>query len=901
MKKELPKAYEPREYEDKIYKKWEESGYFNPDKLKLSKDAKPHTIMMPPPNVTGVLHLGHALENALMDIMIRYQRMRGKKTLLLPGTDHAAVATQAKVEKELIKKGIKNPRQELGREKLLEEIRKYAENSKSTIIEQIKKMGTSCDWSRTAYTFDEERTKAVNEVFTRMYKDGLIEKDYRVINWSVKGQSTCSDDEIVYVERQAAFYTFKYSKDFPFYISTTRPETKLGDTAVAVNPQDKRYKKFIGKEYPVVGFGGSVDLKIKIIADENVDPAFGTGALGVTPAHSSIDFDIYMRQKAMGEKIKIIQVIDQDGKMTANAGSAFASLNVIEAREKLVQWLKENSLLEKEENITQNVGTSDRFGDIIESLPMKQWFINVNKKIPGKNKSLKDLMREAVTVGHNNNPKQKVKITPERFEKIYLNWIDNLRDWCISRQIWWGHRIPVWYKREEIYVGAEPPKGDGWEQDPDTLDTWFSSGLWTFSTLGWPAKTEDFKTYHPTSWMQMGYEILFFWMARMILMSTYALDDIPFKNVYIHGMLRDKDGQKFSKSLGTGVDPIEVCEKYGTDALRLSLILGISPGNDSKFYEEKVEGARNLVNKLWNVSRFILSSVDIDKIKNDNNELPLPNTIWDDWIICNFNSMLSLITEDIDNYRFSQAGESLREFTRDYLANWYLEITKFEKNKGKNKDEILIYLLKNLLKLWHPFMPFVTEAIWKEIERESLLMIRKWPEYQQHEAKNNLDKNLDKPLFQGGNVEIIKNIIISIRNARAENKVDTKKKIKAVIYAGNKKKLIKSQARLIKSLRTGIKDLEIKENGPKIKDAIYISAGEVDIYLIGAIDKKKEKSRIEKEIKNLENLIKNTENKLKNKEFAAKAPKEIVGREKENLKIRKGELKKLGDKIKELK
>ncbi|MEI6596643.1 MAG: valine--tRNA ligase, partial [bacterium] len=669
--KELPKTYNPADYEDAIYEKWEKSGFFNPNNLK----GEPYSIMMPPPNVTGVLHLGHALENSLMDIMARYQRMNGKKVLLLPGTDHAAVATQAKVEKILVEQGIKNPRQELGREKLLEKIREYAEESKAIILKQIRKMGTSCDWSRLAYTFDEERSRAVNEVFIKMYNDGLIYRGNRVVNWSTKGQSTCSDDELVHVERPAKLYTFKYAKNFPIAVATTRPETKLGDTAVAVNPNDKRYKKYIGQIF-TVDVGAAKSLEIKIIADENVEMKFGTGAVGVTPAHSMVDFEIYEKQKAKGDLINLIQVIDQNGKMAEAAGKAYVGLPVLEAREKFVGWLKKEELLEKEEDIIQNVGTSDRFSDAIEVLPMTQWFIDVNKKISGKNKSLKDLMREAVTVGHNGDKEQKVKITPERFEKVYLNWINNLRDWCISRQIWWGHRIPVWYRPKadqprasndiEIYVGVEAPAGKDWIQDEDTLDTWFSSGLWTFSTLGWPEKKWQ-QNFHPTSWMQMGYEILFFWMARMILMSTYALDQIPFKDVYIHGMLRNELGNKFSKSSGNNIDPLEVIAKFSTDALRLSVIGGIAPGNDSKFYEEKVEGARNMVNKLWNISRYILPNTEKGEIDFKADKL----TIVEDWILTKLQALIKEVTDDLNNYNFSQAGEKLRGFTRDDLADWY--------------------------------------------------------------------------------------------------------------------------------------------------------------------------------------------------------------------------------------
>ncbi|MEK7615411.1 MAG: valine--tRNA ligase, partial [Patescibacteria group bacterium] len=727
-RKDIPKAYEAKAYEDEIYAAWEKSGFFNPDNL----TGEPYTIMMPPPNVTGVLHLGHALENALMDTMARFQRMRGKRVLLVPGTDHAALPTQAKVEKLLMEEGVENPRREFGREKLVEKIRAFAEQSKATILSQVKKMGTSCDWSRLAYTFDETRNKAVNELFARMYNDGLIYRGYRVVNWSVKGQSTCSDDEVVYIEREAKLYTFKYAKDFPIAISSTRPETKLGDSAVAVHPSDERYQKFIGQTF-VVDVGAAKPLEIKIIADENVDPSFGTGALGVTTAHSPIDFAMYEKQKAKNDPIGIIPVIGTDGKMTAEAGG-YAGLSVEDAREKFVVWLKEQGLLEKEEDIVQSIGTSDRYGDIIESLPMTQWWLDMNKVIPGQGKTLRDLMREAVTTGLNGDATKCVSIVPEREVKLYLDRVNNLHDWCLSRQIWWGHRIPVWYRdsvvageakqSQEMYVGATPPEGDGWQQDPDTLDTWFSSGSWTFSTLGWPEKTKDLETFHPTNWIQMGYEIRYLWLMRMILMSAYALGEIPFKDAYIHGILRDQQGKKFSKSSGNGIDPIEVIDQYGCDALRISLLIGISPGNDSRYYTEKIESGRNFTNKLWNIARFVLTQTE--------NVTPgdaAPATLADEWILNRLAQVTHRVTEQLENYEFSQAGELLRDFTWSDFADWYLEIAKVQRESAhkENTERILLHVLKTLLKLWHPFMPFVTEVIWKEMGTDGMLLIESWP------------------------------------------------------------------------------------------------------------------------------------------------------------------------------
>lgn len=889
--KEIPKAYDPGQFEDAIYKSWEESGFFNPDNL----EGEPYSIMMPPPNVTGVLHLGHALENSLMDTMVRYQRMRGKKAVLVPGTDHAAIATQAKVEKMLQEQGIKNPRAELGREGLLAKVREYSENSKATILKQIRKMGTSCDWSRLAYTFDEKRSRAVNEVFVKMYNDGLIYRGHRVINWSVKGQSTCSDDELIYVDREAKLYTFKYAADFPITIATTRPETKLGDTAVAVNPTDERYRQYIGQTF-MVSVGAEKPLAIKIIADDNVEKDFGTGALGVTPAHSAVDYEMYVKQKALGAPIEMIQVIDEQGKMMESAGPAYAGLSVAEAREKFVAWLDDQGLLEKTEDISQSVGTSDRFGDVVEALPKTQWFIDMNRVIPARGKSLKDLLREAVTTGHGGDETQKVKISPDRYENIYLNWLDGLRDWCISRQIWWGHRIPVWYKGEETYCGHEAPTGEGWAQDEDTLDTWFSSGMWTFSTLGYPStfaeasadkgrdanKLSDLETFYPTSWMQMGYEIFYLWMVRMIMMSTYALDKIPFKNVYIHGILRDEHGKKFSKSSGNNIDPLEVIAEYGTDALRLSVMTGIAPGNDSKYYVEKVEAGRNLVNKLWNITRFVATSYGFDgKFFEGQTTGSLKATEADYWILNKFQSLVGDVTTDFENYQFSQALEKLRAFTWDDLADWYLEASKFEKSEAK--QAVLNYVLVNLLKLWHPFIPFVTEVIWREVIGGKMLLVERWPATYTIQVETNFD--------------VVIEIIKSIRNARSENKVEPAKKVKAVIYGGKLTSFLETQAVLIKNLKTGIEEIEITEQGEKIADAIYIAVGEIEVQLIGAIDKEKEGERIKKEIIEKEKFVRGLQGKLSNEEFVKNAPEKVVNIEREKLAVALSALEKLKEKL----
>jgi valyl-tRNA synthetase len=881
----LPKAYNAKDYEDDIYRKWEASGYFNPDicieKGITAKTAPVFSLMVPPPNVTGVLHLGHALEDTLMDIVTRFHRLRGFRTLCLPGTDHAAQATQARVERDLIDSGkYRKPRQELGREELLKIIRQFAEDSKTTILSQIRKMGLSCDWSRLAYTFDEERSRAVNEIFRRMYEDGLIYRGYRVVNWSVFGQSTNSDDELVYSEESAKLYTFRYSKDFPIPISTTRPETKLGDTAVAVHPEDTRYRQYIGKTF-TVDVGAAKPLPIKVIAHHAVDPSFGTGALGVTPAHSMVDFEMYEQQKAKGDPIDILPVIGPDGRMTSLAGEKYVGLNVPEAREKFVSYLSENSLLENEEDIVHNVARSHRFKDVIEVLPMLQWFVAVNREVPGRVKTLKDLMRDAVTVGHKGDSTQKVMILPERFQQSYLLWIDNLRDWCISRQIWWGHRIPVWYCREcdkeqkgmGIFSVEKPSSCSQCGatllvQDLDTLETWFSSGLWTFSTLGWPNETKDIRTYYPTTWMQMGYELLFFWMARMILMSTYALDEIPFQTAYMHGMLRNEEGKKFSKSDKINADPLDCIANYGCDALRLSLISGTTPGNDSRFYTEKIEGMRNFVNKLWNISRFILDQkLDVNGHKSEE------QTLADRWICGRFQKLVSEVTKHLEKWEFSQALERIRDFTWSDLADWYLEIAKIE----GNKTTILFPMLKNLLILSHPFIPFVTEVIYQrlpdELRAKEFLMIEEWPESKDHES----DVNIESNFF------LIQEVITMIRCLRAEHKVPPSEKIPIRISAKDEQKLLESFSEIIKRLaKIETITFQTSEQQPSDDIKVVISGVELRIpqsaFSFGAAPQEKIK-----EHDKLMGYIQKLRSKLENQEFLSNAPTHVIEKERKKL------------------
>ena len=689
----MDSQYNHLKFESDVYKRWESSGYFNPDNLPGDRKEN-FSIVLPPPNVTGTLHLGHAAMLAVEDILVRYNRMLGKKTLWIPGTDSAAIATQSKVEGLIYKKEGKT-RHDLGRAELIKRINEFAKESESTIINQVKHMGGSLDWSRYSYTLDEKRSKAVTEAFVRMYKVGLIYRGQRIVNWDPQFQTTVADDEIEYKEQKDPYYYLKFG---PFTIGTVRPETKFGDKYIVVNPKDKRYIKYKdGETFELEWINGPI--KATLIKDEIVDPKEGTGAITITPAHSFIDFDIAKRFN-----LEVDQIIDERGLLLPIAGE-FEGMHIKKARPLIVEKLQKKGLVEKvDTEYIHKVAINYRGGGIIEPQIKLQWWIDVEKKIPERdNKSLKELMKDAVK-------NKEIKITPSRFEKIYYHWIDNLRDWCISRQIWFGHRIPVWYKGEEIYVGNTPPQGEGWEQDHDTLDTWFSSGLWTFSTLGWPEKTNDLKKYHPISVLETGYDILFFWVARMILMSEFLLKEIPFKQVYLHGLVRDDSGRKMSKSLGNVIDPLTMIEKYGADAVRLSLIIGAAPGNDIKLSEDKIRGYRNFSNKIWNAARFVTNFAD------ENNKV---NKSFDKHL----SEIIDKTTKYLNDFKLSQAAELLySEFW-----HWFCDKCIEDSKKGKVGSKQLENGLNVFLKLLHPFIPFVTEEVWKQIGNKELLMISSWP------------------------------------------------------------------------------------------------------------------------------------------------------------------------------
>lgn len=1174
MSKDFTKAYNPQETEDKIYKKWEESGFFNPDNLNLPDDAETYTIILPPPNITAKLHLGHASMLAIEDLMIRFHRMNGYRTLWVPGTDHAAIATQNAVEKKLFKE-TGQTRHDLGKEEFLKKVWEFLRETQATILHQFRKMGASLDWSREAFTLDDQRKKAVKRMFIDMYNEGIIYRGERIVNWCPRCKSTLADDEVEYKEQKAKFYTFKYWQNFPFAISTTRPETKLGDTAVAVNPKDERYKKFIGQIFE--GEFCGVPLKIKVIADQNVEAEFGTGALGVTPAHSMVDWKM-----AEENDLLIVKVINEDGKIYDGFGK-FSNLTADEARKKVVEKLRENNLIEKEEEIENNLSVCYRCNTAIEPLPSQQWFVSVDKKL--ERLGGKSLKEKSIEVAEN----KEIEFLPFRFTKRYLDWMMNLHDWCISRQIWFGHEIPAWYReiskhemkiygkdifesikngskkyetrafkekfakikkgdliefslvkknneneilekitlkvkdifnfdsvekmcdelgveniikmnveelkkwyeenipnleerlekggifafeleksfeQKEIYVGEEKPdekynrvvllhawgsnpeqaffpwlknnlenqgikveapilpnaenpdfdewlselkklnidentlvvgrslgttlalagamrgvkigklvsvctplKNDAiseffekngkwnfdkmreninetvvfhstndpyipremsakiskelnaslieienvehfageeyqeildkvqksfWNQDKDSLDTWFSSGMWTFSTLGWPdnfqngEKTGDLKKFHPTQVLETGFEILTLWVSRMIMMSLFAVNEIPFEKVYLHGTVLDKFGKKMSKSKGNGIDPLDMTEKYGTDATRLSLLIGNTPGNDLKFNEDKVEQARNFVNKIWNIGRYISNSdfklKKIDDLKN------IQLSTADKWILTKLVKTNKEVTENLKQYNFSMAGEILRNFTWNEFADWYVEIHKIEKN-----DTILAFVYKQILKMWHPFIPFVTEKIWQEMfaqNENDLLLVEKWT------TKENLqsvlsDFNLENSL------DLVQELIVKVRNIRATYNVEAGKKVKIVLIAQDDKMATKNDE-VIKRL-AGVAEIEVRKNDEKPEKSASDVVGDLKLYVClgDVIDIEKEKSRIEQDLEKTTDYKNGLEKRLAS-EFVKKAPQDVVEKERENLRVASEKIGKLEESLRNL-
>jgi valyl-tRNA synthetase len=894
----LEKAYDPQATEDRIYKMWEDSGAFKAD---ASSTKEPFTISMPPPNATGQLHLGHAVMLALEDIFIRFARMQGKEALWVPGTDHAAIATENVVIKQLREEGMKDPRKELGRDALVQKIAEFVKSSQNTIRGQVRKMGSSCDWSRESYTFEPSLNRLVNEVFAQMYKDGLIYRGHRIVNWDPRLQTTVSDDEIAWAEETIQFYTFQYG---PFQIGTSRPETKFGDKYVVMHPEDARYTQYKhGDTFEAEWINGPV--RATVIKDEAVDPAFGTGVMTITPWHDTADFEIAERHGLEKE-----QVIDETGKLLPIA-EEFAGMKIEAARPLIVEKLNAKGLLVKtEEGYVHNKATNSRGGGTIEPQIKLQWFMDVNKPVvdwKGAKMSLKEVMHDVVHHGD-------ISIIPDRFNKTYFHWIDNLRDWCISRQIWWGHRIPVWYRpkseglllaltNHDIYVGAKPPEGDGWVQDPDTLDTWFSSGLWTWSPLVDKTLTEDFslslkellakspdyQKFHPTAVMETGYDILFFWVARMILMTTYATGEIPFKTVYLHGLVRTRDGKKMSKSdPKTMIDPLNIIATYGADALRMSMIVGQSPGADTKLFEEKIAGYRNFVNKLWNASRFVLMQCEAAGVDpHGPATIDLENlSIADRALLAELNNVIYDVTKGLEEYRLSEVGERLYSFVWNFFCDWYLELSK----GGANHD-VLLCTLRTVLELLHPYCPFVTEEIWSSVKpaKASALISWHWPTAPEKQWEN---------VEAQEQFQMLINVITTVRKLRTDQGVDLGKQVAMTIIAGKHTELLQSQSEHIKRMGK-LSDLTIVPKGEKPEDSAAAFLPDIEIYLplAGLVDKDKEKASLSKEKENLERFIKGIDAKLSNEQFVSKAPPALIEDQKAKLDESKDKLAKIEERL----
>ena len=898
---QLPKAYDFKSTEGRIYEMWEKGGYFmpanDPNQPGFDPSKKPFVISIPPPNVTGELHLGHVLFVAMEDLMIRYHRMKGIPTLWVPGTDHAGISTQLQVEKDLLRTE-EVTREELGREQFVERVWSWKDKYHSIITGQIRKIGASCDWSRERFTLDEGLSKAVREAFVRLYEKGLIYRGPRLINWSPGLKTAVSDLEVEYSEEPGKLYYFKYMlvpvgaqglaplPEEYIPVATTRPETILGDTAVAVHPDDGRYKKFVGRKVivPILG------RMIPVIADDYVTREFGTGALKITPGHDPNDYEIGQRHG-----LPVLSMLDREARVT-EIGGPYAGLDRFECRKKMWADMQAAGLVIKEEPYTINVPRSERGGEIIEPMVSEQWFVKI--------KPLANPALDAVKDG-------RIKIIPERFEKVYFNWMENIRDWCISRQLWWGHRIPVWYcedcgkqtcTREDptecIHCGSKKL-----HQDPDVLDTWFSSGLWPFSTLGWPEETADYKYFYPTSMMETGYDILFFWVARMIMDGLEFTGQIPFNTVYLHGLIRNEDGQKMSKSKGTGIDPLPVMEEFGTDALRFTLLVGSTPGNDTNLSLKKVEGNRNFANKIWNAGRFVISAIAglPDNEGHTMNHRPVtvvnghsPWTLADSWIWARLQALFREVERLFQSYQYGEAGRQIYEFFWNDFADWYVEVAKLQMQKPETRGQTVVTLARVLdmcLRLLHPITPFVTEELWGHLRKAMLasplkelaadwpvaLIVASWPDARPEEG------------WEAGNVAdfaLIQEIIRSIRNVRAEKKVSPAKRLPAILVGGPKTVLLKEQANGIAALAgldpSLLSILETPEAKPE--DSIALVAGPVEIYipLSGMLDLEEERKRLEKELADLKVQIDRLE-KLLGSDFANKAPAAVVQKERDRL------------------
>ena len=856
--KNISTTYDPKEFEDRIYKHWEEKGYFTP---KVDRSKKPFTIVMPPPNITGQLHLGHAFDDTLQDMLIRFKRMQGYCTLWLPGEDHASIATEVKVANKLADEGY--DKKEMGREAFLEKVYEWSDKYRATIRNQVKKLGVSADFTREAFTMDENLSAAVKHVFVKLYNEGLIYQGSRITNWCTHCQTALSDAEIEYEEQAGHFWHINYPlADGSGYleIATTRPETLLGDSGVAVNPNDERYKHLIGKTVilPLVG------REIPIVGDDYVDLEFGTGAVKMTPAHDPNDFEVGKRHN-----LEIIRVMDDKGIINENGGK-YQGLDRYEARKAIVKDLEEAGLLVKIKDHAHNVGTHDRCGTTVEPIISKQWYVKMD-----------ELAKPAIEVVREG----KTKFVPERFDKTYFNWMENIQDWCISRQLWWGHRIPVYYCQDcgEMMVLEEAPTkctkcgSTNIEQDPDVLDTWFSSALWPFSTLGWPNKTEDLDYFYPNSVLVTGHDIIFFWVARMIFSGLHCMGETPFHTVLIHGLIRDSQGRKMSKSLGNGVDPLEVIDQYGADALRFMIATGNAPGNDMRYYPERVEASRNFANKIWNASRFVMMNLDKDIMNKykDCKEYSLA----DKWILSKMNTLVKEVTENMEKYELGIAMSKVYDFMWTEFCDWYIELIKpvfygeDEKAKGVVYN-VLNTVLVTGLKLLHPAMPFITEEIFTHLTDEETIVNAAWPEFDEALVDTKAEEDMAYV------IEAIK----GLRNVRAEMNVPPSRKAKVIAYiSSDAKEAFTNGVSYIEKLASAseVEFIEDKAVVPANAVSLVVKGGELFMPLLDLVDKDKELERLNKEVKKLEGEIERIDKKLGNQGFVAKAPEAVVNAEKE--------------------
>ncbi|SHH75567.1 valyl-tRNA synthetase [Sporobacter termitidis DSM 10068] len=872
MNKELPKVYDPRDVEKKIYKLWMDGGYF---KGVIDPGKKPFTIVIPPPNVTGQLHLGHAFDETLQDVLVRHKRMQGYAALWVPGTDHAGIATQIKVEEQLRKEGL--TRYDLGREKFVERVWDWKNKYGSRIVEQLKTLGSSCDWSRERFTMDEGCSRAVREVFVSLYEKGLIYKGNRIINWCPKCTTALSDAEVEHAEQAGHFWHIKYpvkGSDEYVVVATTRPETMLGDTGVAVHPDDERYKHLVGKTVVLP----LMNREIPVVADEYVDREFGTGCVKMTPCHDPNDFEVGLRHN-----LEQILVLDENARI--QNGGKYNGLDRYEARKQIVKDLEELGLLVKVEEHTHSVGECYRCGTTVEPMTSPQWFVK-----------MQPLAEDALRVVEDGT----IQFVPDRFVKIYNNWMTNAHDWCISRQLWWGHQIPAWYCADcgHVTVSRQDPAacehchGKSITRDEDVLDTWFSSALWPFSTLGWPDKTPDLEYFYPTSVLVTGYDIIFFWVARMIFSGMEHMKKEPFKTVLFHGLIRDAQGRKMSKSLGNGVDPIEVIDTYGADALRFNIITGNSPGNDMRFYPERCEAMRNFANKIWNASRFVMMNLTVDK-----NALPDKLELEDKWIVSKLNTLVREVNENMDKFELGIAASKIYDFIWDSYCDWYIELTKPRLNGDDaaarvGAQQVLLYVLIETLKLLHPFMPFITEEIWQALPHEgAALMVEKYPEYSEKLAFPEDEANF----------EMIMAAVRTIRQRRSEMNVPPSKRPHLIIAAD--KTAVFETGRVYLSKLAFAGELTIGSVPPPSTDGmVTVVTNDAKLYmpLNELVDLDKERERIQKELKKAQDDLGRTEAKLQNESFVSKAPENVVNAERERVEKLKALLGNLQESLKAL-